>query len=131
MPFYKRANEDLQIAPNFVIGPEFELREESHEQHEYPVDGWYWFVNLDEAMKALVSINTEIVTPRQFRRALLQVGLLETVEAFMVSADIGTRTDWEYAIEIRRDYPGWDQFASAIGKTPADVDAIFALAATI
>ena len=71
------------------------------------------------------------VSPRQFRRALIQVGLLEAVEAYMATADAETRTDWEYALEIRRNYPGWDQFAAAIGKTDEDVDTVFALAAQV
>lgn len=70
------------------------------------------------------------VTPRQFRRALIQVGLFDTVNGFMSSQSIEVRTDWEFATEIRRDYPGWDQFAEAIGKTVIDVDNIFILAAT-
>ena len=70
------------------------------------------------------------VTPRQYRRALIQTGLLDTVNAFIATQPIEVKTDWEYATEIRRDYPGWDMFAAAVGKTPTDVDNIFMLAAS-
>lgn len=73
----------------------------------------------------------ESVTPRQFRRALIQVGLFDIVNAFMTTQSIGIKTDWEYATEIRRDYPGWDMFAAAVGKTPLDVDDIFMLAGSL
>lgn len=52
MPFYKRENDELLVAPNFVIGPGFELRAETHADHTYPVEGWYWFDHLDAAMTA-------------------------------------------------------------------------------
>ncbi len=53
MPFYKKQDNELLTAPNFVTGPGFELDAETHDQHTYPVDGWYWFNTLDEAMIAL------------------------------------------------------------------------------
>jgi len=55
MPFYKRENEELQVAPMFVSGPGFELDVDNKDDHEYPVEGWYWFDSLDEAMAALMS----------------------------------------------------------------------------
>ena len=40
--FYKLDGE-LLYGPNFVLNANYELRKETHEQHTYPVDGWYWF----------------------------------------------------------------------------------------
>lgn len=40
--FYKFDGE-LMFGPNFVDGPTFSLRRESHDQQSYPVFGWYWF----------------------------------------------------------------------------------------
>lgn len=51
--FYKRDGETLLTAPNFVIGPDFELRAETYYQHEYPVNGWYWFAEIEEAIEQL------------------------------------------------------------------------------
>lgn len=53
MPFYKRETEELLVAPLFVSGPGIELTADNRSQHEYPVEGWYWFDDLDAAMRAL------------------------------------------------------------------------------
>lgn len=41
--FYKQENGELLYGPNFVLNKNYELRRETHEQHNYPVDGWFWF----------------------------------------------------------------------------------------
>lgn len=77
------------------------------------------------------------VTPRQFRLALLQHNSspaeVEAViagisdEAQKVAAEI----EWEFASSIKRNHPLVAAFAAAMGKTEADVDAIFVTAQTI
>ena len=47
--FYKEENGELLCGPNFVLNKNYELRKETHDQHTYPVDGWYWFNSQDEA----------------------------------------------------------------------------------
>jgi hypothetical protein len=48
--FYKQDN-DILYAPNFVLGAysAYELRKETHQEHTYPIDGWYWFDNKETA----------------------------------------------------------------------------------
>lgn len=46
--FYK-LDGDLLFGPNFVLNVAYELHRESHDQHTYPVDGWYWFDNEAQA----------------------------------------------------------------------------------
>lgn len=46
--FYKMDGALLH-GPNFVLNANYELRRETHEQHAYPVDGWYWFDTLQDA----------------------------------------------------------------------------------
>lgn len=41
--FYKYEDGIVLFGPNFVVNAEYELRAETHEEHVYPVDGWYWF----------------------------------------------------------------------------------------
>lgn len=53
MPFYKKENEELLVAPNFVRGPGFDLFAEVHHEFEYPVHDWYWFDTDQEAEAAL------------------------------------------------------------------------------
>jgi hypothetical protein len=41
--FYKNDNGTLLFGPNFVLNANYELRRETHDQHNYPIDGWHWF----------------------------------------------------------------------------------------
>lgn len=53
--FYKRDGDGLIYGPNYVLNKDYELRRESKNQHEYPVDGWSWFDSEEEAEKALTT----------------------------------------------------------------------------
>lgn len=138
MPFYKRVEDELLFAPNFVIGPGFELRAESKDDHTYPVDGWVWANNLDEAMShpALrqAAAPVEAVTMRQARKALLELGLLEAVEVAIDALPEPTRTEakieWEYSSEVQRHNGFVSNLAPLLGLSEADLDNLFALAAT-
>jgi hypothetical protein len=50
--FYKLDGEDLLFGPNFVLNKDYELRRETHDQHQYPINGWTWFDNEEEAKLA-------------------------------------------------------------------------------
>jgi hypothetical protein len=54
--FYKEENGELIYGPNFVLNKNYELRKETHEQHTYPVDGWYWFDSETEAKLSLINV---------------------------------------------------------------------------
>lgn len=47
--FYKLDHGLLLYGPNFVENKYYQLYAHSHEQHQYPVDGWYWFDSEEEA----------------------------------------------------------------------------------
>lgn len=47
--FYKHESGNLLYGPNFVLAPEYELRAETNGDHQYPVDGWYWFDSQEDA----------------------------------------------------------------------------------
>lgn len=74
-----------------------------------------------------------VVSMAQFRKALLTTGMLDQVEAVMTDAATpqSIRIDWEYATEVRRAWPSWEQFLPLLGKTSADLDAVFVLAASL
>ncbi len=134
MPFYKRENDELLMAPNFVMGPGFELRAETHTEHTYPVEGWYWFDSLEAAMVGMVNVTDSIavVTRRQAKRALLEVGLLDDVDASIAtSGDRAAQIDWADATEFRRDWPALIAMQPALGLTDQQVDDLFTLAATL
>lgn len=41
--FYKEDQGVLLFGPNGVLGPEYALEREFHDQYTYPINGWYWF----------------------------------------------------------------------------------------
>ena len=71
------------------------------------------------------------ITPRQARLALLSAGLLDAVEAYVVTQPRAVQVEWEFANQIRRDWPPVVNAASALGLTNAHVDALFATAARL
>jgi hypothetical protein len=70
-----------------------------------------------------------VVTPRQFRLALDAAGLLDAADALASQASRAVRVSWEYAVKIERTSPFIDQFATVLGLTAEQVDAIFDAAA--
>lgn len=77
----------------------------------------------------------ESVTMRQCRIALLDAGLLDAVKSSIATMP-GTdgeraRIDWEYAQEVRRDWPLIGYMAGDLGLTDEQVDGLFMAAAAI
>ena len=136
MPFYKRENEELLVAPNFVHGPDFSLTAETKDEHEYPVDGWYWFEDLDEAMLLFTKQQPALsCTRRQGRLALLQKNLLDDVEdAIAVIPDPVQRR----ATQIEYEADTWDRgnafllgLWQKLGGAEEELDDLFRLAVTL
>lgn len=46
--FYKNDG-GLLHAPNFVDAPTYQLNREDKDKYTYPVNGWYWFDNIQDA----------------------------------------------------------------------------------
>lgn len=70
------------------------------------------------------------VSPRQMRLALLDLGLLDEVEAMVAASDRAMQIMWEYSLDYERAHPAWDAMGGSIGKAPADIDDLFRLAAS-
>lgn len=72
------------------------------------------------------------VTRRQMLTALHRAGLLETIRAAVAgSGDVELQIAFDEAQDFERDNPMLASMAKALGKTDAEVDAIFALAASL
>lgn len=71
------------------------------------------------------------VTPRQARLALLGAGLLDTVEAAIAAGPRADQITWEFAVDVRRDYPMIANLGTALGLTSEQVDDLFRTAATL
>lgn len=73
-----------------------------------------------------------VVSAMQFQRALNQSGLYTAVDtAIAGSGDLDLQIYWAKTSEFHRDHPKVAQMAQALGYTDAQVDAVFALAATL
>lgn len=72
-----------------------------------------------------------VCTPRQARLALQQAGLLGAVTAWIATAEETTRIEWEFALEIRRDWPPLLACAAALGMSDVDLDSLFTLAVAL
>lgn len=75
------------------------------------------------------------VTMRQARLAMLQAGILDKVEELIAAmpGDEGraARIDWEYALEVRRDWPLIAALGSQLGLSEQQIDDLFMAAASI
>lgn len=52
--FYKLDEGELLYGPNFVLNANYELRRETKDEYDYPVDGWSWFESREAAIENLL-----------------------------------------------------------------------------
>lgn len=71
------------------------------------------------------------VSAWQIRKGLNASGLRDAVEAAVAAADQDTQDAWQYAKEFERDHPLVKSLAAGLGKTDTEIDALFALSATL
>jgi len=72
------------------------------------------------------------VTRRQMLTALHRAGLLETIKgAVSASGDVELQIAFDESQEFQRDNPFLASMAAALGKSDAEIDAIFALAKSL
>lgn len=71
------------------------------------------------------------VSMRQARLALLDGGLLDTVQAYIDSAPKATQIEWDYATDIWRTRDLVNSIGGALGLTSDQIDALFISAAAI
>lgn len=72
-----------------------------------------------------------VVTMRQARLALLQTGMLASVNAAVTAADEATKITWEFSSEVHRNHPFVSTMAAALGLTGQHLDDLFTLAASL
>jgi hypothetical protein len=71
------------------------------------------------------------ISPRQFRQALNQLGLRTLVENFIATADQNTKDWYQFSTYFDRYNPVTLSAATQLGKTSADLDALWRLGATL
>jgi hypothetical protein len=65
------------------------------------------------------------VTMRQARLALLEAGLLETVNAALANAPEAAQIEWEYAMTIEKDNPLIVGLVETLGLSDEQLDQLF------
>ena len=134
--FYKiNTNGGLMYAPNFVYNKDFQLsKEDSDKETMIETDGWKWF-NTDSDAYTYFQIAPESnpweVTPLQAKLALHGAGLLESIEAYVKTADKSIQIAWEYASSFNRTSPLLLSLAGGLGLTEAQLDDLFEAARQI
>lgn len=125
MAFYKKIEGDL-LKGEGISSPVVTLKAEDKDNYTYPQDGWYWFDTFEEALAFFADQSKGSITMRQARLALLNEGLLTTVdEAIANSTDEVLKVEWEYATEVRRDWSSLIAMAISLGMTEEQLDDLF------
>ncbi|WP_312381631.1 hypothetical protein [Stutzerimonas balearica] len=125
----------------YFYDPEFGVRAfEADGSQDYLITG-----NMRELTQAEIDVHLnpppappavpQSVTMRQARLAMLHAVILDDVEALIAAmpGDEGraARIDWEYALEVRRDWPLIGALGPQLGLTEQQIDDLFIYAATI
>ena len=147
MPFYRRTDDILETATVSVSAPTYQLSEEEHADHTYPVDGWYWYPSLDSALDGLPrSSATQSVLAWQARYLLATMpavtagplasvpgeNLLDQIDAFAGQALVAPDLEkFRGATTWQRTDPMLVQLSALAGMDAAAIDAWFEAAAHI
>lgn len=89
---------------------------------------------INQAKKDVIDnkAKVSVVTMRQARLALLQSGLLATIQTAITNGtDDAMKIEWEYATEVRRDWASLIALTTTLGMTDIQLDSLFELAATL
>ena len=101
-------------------------------RHYKMVQDWIAEGNIPEPMDIPEVQIPQVVTMRQARLALLQEGLLATIEsAIQNGTDEAMKIEWEYATEVRRDWASLVTLTESLGMTSAELDSLFTIASTL
>ena len=85
-----------------------------------------------ELLQQIEDAKPKVVTMRQARLALLQSGILQTVQdAIANGTDEAMKIEWEYATEVKRDWDSLVTLTTALGITDLQLDDLFQLASTL
>lgn len=110
------------LAPNWI-------------ETDSPRIGWLWDGQQFSQPPAVQAPPPSVVSMRQARLALLQIGKLADVDAAIAAlpspSKEAAKIEWEYAAEVSRDSTLMKQLAAAIGLDDTALDALFTLAHTL
>ena len=124
--FFKKESEDLINGGELISTPSVTLTKETKDEFNYPIDGWYWFDTLDEALVFFAGLkSSDSITMRQARLYLLsKKGLLSMVDN-IVSQNEAWKIEWEYATDVVKNSPLVVALASQLGLSAEAIDIMF------
>jgi hypothetical protein len=113
--------------------PAFPATDQHPNASRFIVAGWYVDATSEPTEAEVLAMVAPIqdVTDLQFRLALNQIGLRASVETYVAAASQDVKDYWDRATTFRRDHPLVVGAGVALGKTDAEMDALFQLAATL
>lgn len=83
-----------------------------------------------EVAKRKEELKVKSITPRQARLKLLEVGLLDELEA-IITTNREWQIEWEYATEVKRSSPLVAAVAAQAGMTDEEIDTMFKQASVL
>jgi hypothetical protein len=151
--FYKVNNTSLLFAKNSILGPSISLSRTDKDTYEYPIDGWYWFDTLEDAV-SFFNLNIEdyteqeqqpelptfipppvtslTVTAYQAKMALEAAGLYDTVDAYVRSSNNNQLIiAWDNATVFERNSPFIESFGPELGLSEEQIDTLFTEASKV
>jgi len=76
-------------------------------------------------------LKPKVVTMRQARLALRELGLLNTIDiAITNGTDEDMKIEWEYATEVNRNWPSLVTMTELLGMSSSELDGLFLLASS-
>lgn len=94
-------------------------------------EGWVETTGQTFDPEKLARAKLQPVSRRQMLLALHRLGMLAGIEAGVALADDETQLSWREATVFERTDPLLNAMATALGKTPAEVDGVFVLAGSL
>lgn len=151
--FYKVNDTTLLFAKNSVLGPSVSIDRTEKDTYEYPIDGWYWFDTLEEAV-SFFNLNIEdyteqeqkietpvfiptpepsmTVTAYQAKMALEAAGLYTTVDEYVRASNNNQLViAWDNATVFERNSPFIQSFGPELGLTDEEINTLFTEASKV
>ena len=123
--FFKKDESGIMSA-EYVEAPSAILMEITKDEHTYPVEGWYWFETLDNAIAFYANKqDVNSITPRQIRLQLSAIGMRQAVEDYVAASSLDIKDWWEFSTFFERSNPLLIGAATALGMTSEQLDQFF------